>query len=311
MSMDNGEFSITGIDISNIVNRYEMNGIVRALYNISCVDGALPAGLKCDIGDNTVRIHGTLTCESTGMHNISFMDGIDGVSTTIYITAIVASVRPIISNVDSILYRQMGNPPFSITPSLYREPGVLVGSEYAPNFTFESSETGVATVDASGQVTILAPGTTVITVGTEGNVYYLEANPVTCTLHVVDRTQDPSPSDPGSNTSTNKNTVNASSKTEEPALSEFELFLQQQAARIKNAKAGATITINSDVWNSYPLWFMELIKERRDINIIMKYNYKGIHYTADIPTKTAVTLDKKTPWYGPLKIADMFGAQTK
>ena len=128
----------------------------------------------------------------------------------------------------------------------------------------------------------------------------------------------PSPSNPGSNPASgnpsagnNSSKENTEAKTEDPAPSAFELYLQQQATLIKNAKAGETITIKSDVWNSYPLWFMKLMEERRNINIIMEYNYKGVHYTVGIPVKTTVTLDEKTPWYGPLKLANLFGAQTK
>ena len=99
-----------------------------------------------------------------------------------------------------------------------------------------------------------------------------------------------------------------STSTPEPAVPETFVYIEKAATNIINAKKGTNITLDHPGINSYSEDFMQTIADRRDIDITMKYTYKGKKYTIVIPKGAKVTLDPAIKWYGPLKLAEMFGA---
>ncbi len=125
----------------------------------------------------------------------------------------------------------------------------------------------------------------------------------------------PSPTTPGSNPTPGTNptpvitppapTNSGNVSTYRDAYGEY---LGAQANKIRNAKPGDTVIIESEIWHSYPLWFMQLLQERSDITIQMKYRYQGYEYQLTITRGQKYLLGVEVPYYGPLKLAEMFNA---
>ena len=89
-------------------------------------------------------------------------------------------------------------------------------------------------------------------------------------------------------------------------LSSYDYFIYKCIGKIRDAKAGDTVTISSKYWNSYPKTLFKKIAERRDITVKIQFTYKQKNYETTIaPDKT---IDTSCKYYGPLKLMELYGA---
>ena len=75
--------------------------------------------------------------------------------------------------------------------------------------------------------------------------------------------------------------------------------------KVIDAKSGDTVTLDVGLWNSFLKKMMEEIAKKRDIDIIIHLTYKGKNYEIKIPKNAEI--DLSCDWYGPEKLAQMFG----
>lgn len=76
---------------------------------------------------------------------------------------------------------------------------------------------------------------------------------------------------------------------------------------VNNAKGDVVLELG--LWNSIPDWVMKDIATRRDINITIRYMYNHKLYEVVVPKGVPITLDPQIKYYGPKKLAQMFGAK--
>ena len=89
-------------------------------------------------------------------------------------------------------------------------------------------------------------------------------------------------------------------------LSSYDYFIYKCMGKIRDAKAGDTVTISSKYWNSYPKTLFKKLAERRDITVKIQFTYKQKNYETTIaPDKT---IDTSCKYYGPLKLMELYGA---
>ena len=89
-------------------------------------------------------------------------------------------------------------------------------------------------------------------------------------------------------------------------LSSYDYFIYKCMGKIRDAKAGDTVTFSSRCWNSYSKAFFEELAERRDITVKIRFTYKQRNYEMTIaPDKT---IDTSCKYYGPLKLMELYGA---
>ena len=89
-------------------------------------------------------------------------------------------------------------------------------------------------------------------------------------------------------------------------ISSYDYYIYKCIGRIRDAKAGDTVTFSSRCWNSYSKAFFEELAERRDITVKIRFTYKQRNYEMTIaPDKT---IDTSCKYYGPLKLMELYGA---
>ena len=76
--------------------------------------------------------------------------------------------------------------------------------------------------------------------------------------------------------------------------------------KIRDAKAGDTVTISSKYWNSYPKTLFKKLAERRDITVKIQFTYE--HKDYEITIAPGQTVDTSSDYYGPLKLMELYGA---
>ena len=90
-------------------------------------------------------------------------------------------------------------------------------------------------------------------------------------------------------------------------LSAYGYALNHYAAPLINAaKSGQTITFEFGEWNSFPKSFMEKIAAKSDVNFVFHYKWNHVSQEIVIPAGTAIDLN--FDWYGPAKMAELYGA---
>lgn len=95
-------------------------------------------------------------------------------------------------------------------------------------------------------------------------------------------------------------------RNEQP-LSAYGYALDQYATPMINvAQPGQTLTFEFGEWNSFPKSFMEKIAAKNGATYVFKFKYNHQRYTVCIPAGTKVELNED--WYGPLKLAELYGA---
>lgn len=75
--------------------------------------------------------------------------------------------------------------------------------------------------------------------------------------------------------------------------------------KLKNAKTGDSVLLESGLWHSFSKKTMQEIANRRDIDVVITLTYKGVNYKITIPKGTK--FDTSLDWYGPEKLKQMFG----
>lgn len=77
---------------------------------------------------------------------------------------------------------------------------------------------------------------------------------------------------------------------------------------INAAEAGQTITFEFDEWNSFPKSFMAKLADKSAQNITFVFHYKWDQVEQEITIPAGTTIDLNFDWYGPAKMAELYGA---
>ena len=76
---------------------------------------------------------------------------------------------------------------------------------------------------------------------------------------------------------------------------------------INAAKPGQTITFEFGEWNSFPKSFMEKLVEKNGQNVTFVFHYKWNHVKQEITIPAGAPIDLNFDWYGPAKMAELYG----
>ncbi|MBQ7781385.1 MAG: hypothetical protein IJ405_05100 [Lachnospiraceae bacterium] len=94
----------------------------------------------------------------------------------------------------------------------------------------------------------------------------------------------------------------------EPAwFLEFKEDYARMLKDISEAESGASVEIDATVWHSFSAKQLEELMQRKDVDLVFTYAYEGELFKVTIPAGTEMTYDCE--WYGPLKVASMFGRE--
>lgn len=77
---------------------------------------------------------------------------------------------------------------------------------------------------------------------------------------------------------------------------------------INAAEAGQTITFEFGEWNSFPKSFMAELADKSAQNITFVFHYKWDHVEQEITIPAGTPIDLSCDWYGPAKMAELYGA---
>ena len=77
---------------------------------------------------------------------------------------------------------------------------------------------------------------------------------------------------------------------------------------INAAKAGQTITFEFGEWNSFPKSFMAKLVDKSAQNVTFVFKYKWNHKLQTITIPAGTPIDLNFDWYGPAKMAELYGA---
>ncbi len=92
-------------------------------------------------------------------------------------------------------------------------------------------------------------------------------------------------------------------------LTAYQYYILTSTNKIKNAKAGSTVTISSKYWNSFPKSFFEQLAKRRDITVKIDFPYDSKNYEITIsPTQKIDTSNSKVKYYGPKNLIGTYNA---
>ena len=92
-------------------------------------------------------------------------------------------------------------------------------------------------------------------------------------------------------------------------LSAYVYALNEYATPIINsAKSGQTITFEFGEWNSFPKSFMAKLVDKSAQNVTFVFKYKWNHKLQTITIPAGTPIDLNFDWYGPAKMAELYGA---
>ena len=91
---------------------------------------------------------------------------------------------------------------------------------------------------------------------------------------------------------------------ETQVISANSFYLNAALTDIINAPQEATLTFDSADWNSFPQSVMIALSERRDLTVILQYNYEGKSYRVTISAGTPIYTDDR--WYGSARLIDLY-----
>ena len=92
-------------------------------------------------------------------------------------------------------------------------------------------------------------------------------------------------------------------------LTAYQYYILTSTNKIKNAKAGSTVTISSKLWNSFPKSFFEQLAKKRDITVKIDFPYDSKNYEITIsPTQKIDTSNSKAKYYGPKNLIGTYNA---
>ena len=97
-------------------------------------------------------------------------------------------------------------------------------------------------------------------------------------------------------------------RNEQP-LSAYVYALNDYATPMVNAaKSGQTITFEFGEWNSFPKSFMAKLVDKSAQNVTFVFHYKWDHVKQEITIPAGTPIDLNFDWYGPAKMAELYGA---
>ena len=92
-------------------------------------------------------------------------------------------------------------------------------------------------------------------------------------------------------------------------LSAYGYALNEYATPMINAaKSGQTITFEFGEWNSFPKSFMAKLVDKSAQNVTFVFHYKWNHVKQEITIPAGTPIDLNFDWYGPAKMAELYGA---
>ena len=92
-------------------------------------------------------------------------------------------------------------------------------------------------------------------------------------------------------------------------LSAYGYTLNDYATPMINAaKAGQTITFEFGEWNSFPKSFMAKLVDKSAQNVTFVFHYNWNHVKQEITIPAGTPIDLNFDWYGPAKMAELYGA---
>ena len=92
-------------------------------------------------------------------------------------------------------------------------------------------------------------------------------------------------------------------------LSAYVYALNDYATSMINAaKAGQTITFEYGEWNSFPKSFMAKLVDKSAQNVTFVFHYIWNHVKQEITIPAGTPIDLNFDWYGPAKMAELYGA---
>ena len=80
------------------------------------------------------------------------------------------------------------------------------------------------------------------------------------------------------------------------------------APMINSSWAGQTVTFELGEWNSFPKSFMEKIAVKSLEGVTFVFHYKWNHVKQEITVPYGTIVDTSFDWYGPAKMAELYGA---
>lgn len=91
-------------------------------------------------------------------------------------------------------------------------------------------------------------------------------------------------------------------------LSAYAFALNEYATPMINAaKPGQTITFEFGEMNSFPKSFMQKLVEKNGQNVTFVFHYKWNHVKQEIKIPAGTPVDLNFDWYGPAKMAELYG----
>ena len=92
-------------------------------------------------------------------------------------------------------------------------------------------------------------------------------------------------------------------------ISAYVYALNDYATPMVNAaKAGQTITFEFGEWNSFPKSFMAELVDKSAQNVTFVFHYNWNHVKQEITIPAGTPIDLSCDWYGPAKMAELYGA---
>ena len=92
-------------------------------------------------------------------------------------------------------------------------------------------------------------------------------------------------------------------------LSAYGYALNDYATPMINAaKSGQTITFEFGEWNSFPKSFMAKLVDKSANGVTFVFHYKWNHVKQEITIPAGTPIDLNFDWYGPAKMAELYGA---
>ena len=125
--------------------------------------------------------------------------------------------------------------------------------------------------------------------------------------YVIDLEEVPSNIEDNSNYSSKEDNSNSIYESK----NQYVECMENSINKVKASKPGEAVILDMDVWNSFSANFMEELAKNRKGDIVIKYIYKGRQYMVTINSNEEIKLEDGIKYYGPLKLAQMYGADTK
>ena len=92
-------------------------------------------------------------------------------------------------------------------------------------------------------------------------------------------------------------------------LSAYVYALNEYATPMINAaKSSQTITFEFGEWNSFPKSFIAKLVDKSAQNVTFVFHYKWNHVKQEITIPAGTPIDLNFDWYGPAKMAELYGA---